>query len=562
MRTDWLKKAAALALCAAVVSVSPGVSAAQEVAAAARAASALPASVSVPLTFGSSLMAPAPLSAPISALGAEGLVPALALAAAPNIAVPSFAARGIGETPAVSAAAGAAVPVVPAVVAAGPTFVLAASVPTDGGARTSRPAGGLTRLVSAAAGALRFWKPASSNGTLKAEAGRDFDQSVGAPASPRAEPVAAAASSASGVRASGLGKPGPLGPRGPPVIGYRWIGAAVLVGALAVHPSLAASALAKISIPGYYVANIAGSLFPMIQVYEIFKRRSADVSSTTLATGIAASLMLAVNFSYLGVSLAALQNMAGALSFGVIAAQKYWYARRPVPAATRSLSVAEVSARTAVAVAGTVALTFALGKAMLAAVPAVALAGTFLIPFQVLGGLGFAYLMLPAYLKIKRERSVGDSSRGMAMMYTACLVATAIWALNQTVQLATGPAAKNLLPLAAFAAATAALSLMIVRWIASRRWSFIPDGVKLGRWTIGRETLTNVASFLVLAPFMLGIVAAGALIFSHALAIPPESLSKFVAYLFYLVGNIVGATVTGEILRAFREHPPKDSSTR
>jgi hypothetical protein len=150
----------------------------------------------------------------------------------------------------------------------------------------------------------------------------------------------------------------------------------------------------------------------------------------------------------------------------------------------------------------------------------------------------------------------------MAAAYWGSIAAMVLWSLNKLVQIPTSPAAHNILPLAAFAAATAPLSLALVRWIAARSWPFIPaDGLRIGKRAISRENLVNVASLLVLAPFMLAAVALGALAFERLLSIPAGSLHKFVAYLFYLVANIVGAAVTGETLRAFREYA-KDSSKR
>jgi hypothetical protein len=529
---DWLKKSTASALVAALIALSPGTSAAQEVAAAARGVSALPASVSVPL--GAPVLS-APLAASLPGLNPVLQVSALPLAALPNLAAASVGARGPEEA---SAAPAAAAP------ASAPAAVPAAASPEA--ARTAGPSGGFSRLASAAAATLGFWKPGVSNVALKVRAGRDFDQSA-APSSLESEPVAGAAFSSPRVHGSGLLKPGPR----------RWIVAGALAAALAVHPSPAAAALSKISAPSYYFANVAGSIFPLMQIYRIFQRRSADVSSATLLTGAASSLLLTVNFAYLGKAVAAVQNLSGILCFGFIAAQKYWYARRPAPAGTPPASFAAAAAKTALGAAALAGASLALGKVLLAAAPAAALLGTCLVPFQVLAGLGFAYLMLPAYLKIQREKSVGDSSRWMAATYFACIVASGIWGLNQLVGLSSAPAGESVLPLAAFAGAAVPLSLALVRWIGSRTWPFIPDGVKLGKWTIGRESLVNVASFLVLAAFMLVTAGLGALAFAHLLAVPPESLRKFVVYLFYVTGNIVGAAVTSETLRAFREQAPK-----
>jgi hypothetical protein len=553
-----LKKWTALALCAAIVALCPGPSASQEVVAAVRAVSALPSVPAVPLTIGAAVGLPAPLSAPVPSLSAAALVPALTSVAAPNPAAASIPAHAAQEASAIpSAAMAAAAPAAAALAAVQPPLAAASTRAEGPKPSAAAPAAaapqrsGLARLASAAAGALQFWKPSTDEGGLKAQAGRDFDQSAAAPASSGEETVAPAAS---GVRGNGLGRPGPKNPRGPPVRGYKIIAAAALVTALVVHPSLGSMALSRLALPAYYFANVAGAFFPFLQVREIFKRRSADVSSTTLLTGIAASLMLAVNFSYLGAGLAAMQNLAGALSFGVIAVQKFWYHRHPAAAGSPAPTKTAVAVRTVLGLGAVAGLTYGIGTGLLAGAHAVALLSTLLVPLQVLAGLGFAYLMLPEFLKIKREKSVGDSSRGMAMAYWTAIAAASVWCLNKLMGLPAAAAAHNILPLAAFVAAAWPLSLGLVRWIAARPWKFIPEGVKIGEWSMSRENMINVASFLILAPFMLAVVALGVVGLTHVLSIPAASMHQFVAYLFYLIGNVVGLVVTGETLRAFRQH--------
>ena len=550
----WLRKTTALALVGALIGVSPGPSAALEVAAALHGVPALPSAAIGSAAAGSAALSIVPsLSfSPAPAFGAAPTVPSLIPAAVLLPAVPSSPAAAVA--PARAAAA-----------------VL---VPHKSDTAATRPSG-LARLTSAAASAPNFGGRSAAAASIKADAGRDFDLSAAAPASQTADPVSSSAlETASPSHDGGLSKAGPRGPRGPPAGPpassgapknsrglARWLGVGIAGLAVVAHPHWAALALAGVAVPSYYFANGAGILFPLIQVHEIFKRRSADVSSTTLVTGIVASLLLAVNFSYMGVGFAALQNLAGALTFGFIAAQKYWYARRPASAAAPQGRGA-AAAKTVLAVAALGGLTLALGKVMLAVLPGVALAGSLLVPFQVLSGLGFAYLMLPEYLKIKRNQSVGDSSRGMALTYWACIIASGLWGLNMLVTLPTSSAAANILPVLAFTAVAYPLSAAIVRWTASRSWAFIPDHLRVGRWTLSRENMINLASFLVLAPFMLAAVGAGALFLGHMLPIAAGSMHQFMAYLLYLMSNVLGAVVTIGTLRAFKEHAPKKDSLK
>ena len=556
----WLRKMTALTLAGALIGVSPGPSAAQEFAAAARGIPALPPAAVGAAGFAPISAAPSLTLAPAPGLGAALTVPSLSPAALAVPAAPLLAARAAATLPSAAPAPASAA-------------TLVAAPASRGAVAAAASAGGLSRLVSAAASALQFIQPSAASASIKDDAGRDFDQSA-ARASRPADPLSYEAFEAAASR-GGLGKAelrGVVGkPAGPPSVPgapkiqrrlYHWLGIAVVAVAVIAHPRLAAAALARAAVPSYYFANGAGSLFPFIQVHEIFKKRSADVSSTTLLTGFAASLLLAVNFSYMGVAFAAMQNLAGTLSFGVIAAQKFWYARHPASADAAPAGKAATFAKTAAAVAVVGGLTFALGKGMLAALPAVAAVGSLLVPFQVLSGLGFAYLMLPEYLKIKRNKSVGDSSRGMALTYWACIIASGLWGLNKLVTMPTSVSAANILPLLAFVGAAIPANLAIVRWTASRPWKFIPEKVQIGRWSLSRENLVNIASFLVLAPFMLAVVGLGALLFGHILPIAAGSLHQFTAYLLYLVSNILAMVVTSETLRAFKAHAPKKDSPK
>ena len=72
--------------------------------------------------------------------------------------------------------------------------------------------------------------------------------------------------------------------------------------------------------------------------------------------------------------------------------------------------------------------------------------------------------------------------------------------------------------------------------------------------------MVNIASFALLAVFMMGVMAAAFPLLGHLLAISAASAAGFKTYLFYLLENVISVVVTTETIRAHFNHAPEKAS--
>ncbi len=307
------------------------------------------------------------------------------------------------------------------------------------------------------------------------------------------------------------------------------------------------------AVPGYYVSNGLGFIFAFQQVDTVFKNRSANISFAKILTGIAASLLLALNWSFLRADFAAYQNLVGVLSFGLLIAQKLWYDRHPpaqgAPAPSRKSLVMKTGA--SVAVVGV--LTYALGRLLMFVLPMLPMA-SLIVPFMVLAGVGFAFLMLPEYLKIEKEKSIGDASKGMAWSYFLAMASGAIWAVYQGAMVPVSAAATNLAAVLVFTGAATAASFAFFGWLVKREWKWMPQSLRIGPWTLSRQTVVSLAGLVALSIFMAAIFGLGYGSLTSVLSVPAEARNPFAAYLFYILENVLAAVVTFLTLRAFKKY--------
>ena len=280
----------------------------------------------------------------------------------------------------------------------------------------------------------------------------------------------------------------------------------------------------------FWTANILAFVYLAPQIHRLLRNRSADISFGTAAIGLVSAAVMTMDFAHLGQGLMTYRNLAQAGGFAIVLGLKAWYDRRP---AAGPAPKAVAAGRTSLALAG---LGFALlvgGPLALAAAPAAAWLDAWLVPFQMISGLGFTWLMMPQFEKIAREGRVGDASEPMAWGFVGTR-AIWIWSLSTLAAIPIGGAAASLLPLALFSFAalgTSGLALSLLR----------------------RSKLTRWKGFLALAAVMAAEVIAGWLILPHFAAVFPEAGSKYLMYLCYLVQNLTAFLAALMTARAFRK---------
>jgi len=307
----------------------------------------------------------------------------------------------------------------------------------------------------------------------------------------------------------------------------RGLAAPALLAVLAVGSGVAAfGVVAQIA---FWTANILAFVYIAPQIHRLLRNRSADISSGTAAIGLVAATVMTMDFAHLGQELMTYRNLAQAGGFGVLLGLKAWYDRRPgaSPASPRA-----AAARTALALAGLGLILLVGGPLALAAAPSAAWLTPLLVPFQMISGLGFTWLMMPQFEKIAREGRIGDASEAMSWGFVGTR-AIWIWSLSTLAAIPVGGAAVALAPLAIFAAAAlgvSGLALSLVR----------------------RSKLTRWRGFLALAAVMAAEVLAGWLILPHFAAIPAGAESKYLMYLCYLVQNLTAFLAAFMTARAFR----------
>lgn len=298
-------------------------------------------------------------------------------------------------------------------------------------------------------------------------------------------------------------------------------GLAGLSGAAVAFPLLAQAA--------FWTANILAFVYIAPQIHRLLRNRSADISTGTAAIGLVSAAVMTMDFAHLGQELMTYRNLAQAGGFATVLGLKAWYDRHPstVPASARV-----AAGQTALALAGLGLLLLAGGPLFLAAAPAAAWLTPLLVPFQIVSGLGFTWLMMPQFEKIAREGRVGDASETMAWGFVGTR-AIWIWSLATLAAIPVGGAAVALGPMAVFSGAALAVS-----------------GLALS--LLRRSKLTRWKGFLALAAVMAAEVLAGWLILPHFAGIPAGAESKYLMYLCYLVQNLTAFLAAVMTARAFR----------
>lgn len=305
-----------------------------------------------------------------------------------------------------------------------------------------------------------------------------------------------------------------------------WALPAVL-GALAVASSVVAFDL--LAQAAFWTANILAFAYIAPQIHRLLRNRSADISTGTVAIGLVSAAVMTVDFAHLGQELMTYRNLAQAGGFAIVLGLKAWYDRRKT---ARPASAPAAAGRTTLALAGLGLILLAGGPLALALAPSAAWLSSLLVPFQMLSGLGFTWLMMPQFEKIAREGKVGDASEAMAWGFVGTRTIW-IWSLSALAAIPLGGAAVSLAPLATFAVAALAVS-----------------GLALG--LLRRSNLTRWKGFLALAAVMAAEVLVGWLILPHFTAIPAGAESKYLMYLCYLVQNLTAFLAAVMTARAFR----------
>ncbi|MBI2387035.1 MAG: FAD-binding protein [Elusimicrobia bacterium] len=306
-----------------------------------------------------------------------------------------------------------------------------------------------------------------------------------------------------------------------------WVLPAVLT-ALAVASSVFAFPL--LAQAAFWTANLLAFAYIAPQIHRLLRNRSADISTGTAAIGLVSASVMTMDFAHLGQELMTYRNLAQAGGFAIVLGLKAWYDRHaaiPGPAAK-----AAAVGRTALALAGLGLILLLGGPLALAAAPSAAWLDSLLVPFQILSGFGFTWLMMPQFEKIAREGAIGDASEAMAWGFVGTRTIW-IWSLSTLAALSLGGTALALAPLAAFSALALAAS-----------------GLTLG--LLRRSNLTRWRGFLALAAVMAAEVLAGWLILPHFAAVPAGAESKYLMYLCYLVQNLTAFLAAVMTALAFR----------
>lgn len=315
--------------------------------------------------------------------------------------------------------------------------------------------------------------------------------------------------------------------------------------------------ISGISALGYDFSNVVGFLYPLTQVHALFKARSGKVSLASQFAGMGASLLLAFNMFFLnkpGAStlFSAYQNLFGGLSFGVIIAQALFYNRHPGKEG-EAPSKGKVAAQTLGVIGALIGATAVLGAAVTGWLPTIH-AAPLIIPFQMILGFGFAYLTLPGYLKIEREKSVGAASFGTTAMFFVANASLVVWAIYRLATLPGVAAMGALAGATAFSVLATVGSLLAFRWLASRSWSFIPETLKVLGREVRKSAVIDIVAFVAVSVFMTALVAAGYGALNGLIHIPAAQQRDALTFMFYLVDVILASTSALLTMRAFRKY--------
>ena len=359
------------------------------------------------------------LISPALSLSAPSLAPGLGLASPALTPLPLAAG-------ALAAGALAAAPLAAASVS--PLAVSLAAAPASALADLPAPAAALRTPFTPRAATRDLPRARTTDGEANLDAlfdGRRGAAALEAPAAPEERPSSA-------------------GPALKPRRAHRaWRVAAVAVPAIAAAailgaatPHLALVALHWIGQGAYWLANPFAFAFTLPQIHRMLSRRSADVSTSMVTVGLLATLVMTVNFAFDGKELMMYRNLAQAAGFAVMLLLKSRFARTPSAAPPSKRRAALETAGAALAMLAVLALA---GPALAAAVPAIAAMSALLVPFQVVSGFGFTYMMYAQLSKMRREHSAGDSSAGMMWAYLGTKTIW-VWSFATMLALSTAPA--------------------------------------------------------------------------------------------------------------------------
>ncbi|HXT01302.1 MAG TPA: hypothetical protein VN915_11545 [Elusimicrobiota bacterium] len=482
----------------------------------------------LPVSGRAGAFAPA-LSAPAFAASLNG-APVLAAPFAPSAAAPSISASAAPAL--VSAPAAAPAPIAaaaPALEAAAPAALapapdshpIAASVRTFAEERTSLPLNG-ERAESAP---LPLDALFDGRAATRSAAASGPERAPGAPRSPF--------------------RPAPLFRRAGRVLNVALPVAAagtVVLGAAAPH--LAMAAVHFLGQASYWIANPLAFMFTVPQIHRILSRRSAEVSTSMTTVGLLSALATTLCFAFDGKDLMMYRNLAQTAGFAAMLALVARYGHAP---GGKSLSKTRALLETGGVVLAFTALSALIGPLLMAAIPGVALMSSLLVPFQILSGFGFTYMMYAQLRKMAVEHSAGDSSAGMMWAYLGTKVIW-VWSFATMLSLVSAPVWLTLAAGAAFAGVCWLATRSVLSRLLHASWSFLPEKISLRGKTLTRRAMGDAAAFVALAALILVLSGAGHVAFA-LIGIKAGAASLFAMYLLYTTQNLVAALATSKTLR-------------
>ncbi|MDE2491153.1 MAG: hypothetical protein KGM24_09910, partial [Elusimicrobia bacterium] len=200
------------------------------------------------------------------------------------------------------------------------------------------------------------------------------------------------------------------------------------------------------------------------------------------------------------------------------------------------------------AVVAVLTAALAAGPALMSAVPGVAFMASLLVPFQVLAGFGFTYMMYAQLRKMDLERSAGDSSSGMMWAFLGTKTIW-VWSFATMLSQVSGPLWLVLPAGAAFAGLCWTASRAALSRLLRASWSFLPERASFAGRTLSRRALADAAAFAALAALIGVLCGAGWLLFAGVFSVAPATAPLFAMYLIYTVQNLVACVATLKSLR-------------
>lgn len=310
-------------------------------------------------------------------------------------------------------------------------------------------------------------------------------------------------------------------------------------------PHLGLAVLHGLGNTAYWIANPLAFMFTMPQIYRILKHRSAEVSKMMTAIGLVSSLVTVLGFAFDGKSLMMYRTLAQTVGFAAMLGLEAKYSgakERKVPSRRRTL----IETGAVVLVLGAV-LALA-GPALMATIPAVALMSHLLVPFQILSGFGFTYMMYAQLRKMYLDHSSGDASSGMMWAYLGTKIIW-IWSLATMLSLVAAPVGLTLAVAALFTGASWLATRFALTYLIHTPWTFLPEKIVFRGRTLTRRAMGDALAFLALSALTMALSGIGYFAFSSLLAVKAGESALFAMYLFYTVKNLISAMATAKTLR-------------